>query len=362
MVERSEAWVSSLGVDTIDSYQIHRFDPRTPLEETLGAPDQFVRQGRARYMASGTGPGFQQHARALKSAQRSKWARSVTMRKLYILLCRDGRAGNNPLCCGRRRGVRKIDALDNGLRSRDLLLTPAGTAGTAGTADLKSRYQPQAQRGRRHLALTSRASQLSAARHSPPPLRSPMRAESMVLVIVVASRSLTAQVQSPIAHPSTYVQASTLTRDDLVGQLERERANVLAYVDATPDSVLVYRPTPGVRTFAQQVDHIVSTDILVAQLLRPASTYPVLGDTGAYFHTKPALRAYVVAAYEYTSNTLRAASADQMLEARSLFQQPPAPVWRWFAMAHEHAAWTLGQTVPYLRLNHVAPPSYQLPF
>ncbi|GAC1651846.1 MAG: hypothetical protein NVS4B3_13170 [Gemmatimonadaceae bacterium] len=154
-----------------------------------------------------------------------------------------------------------------------------------------------------------------------------------------------------------------MTRDDLLDALQRERVNTLAYVDAMPDSAMAFRPTPGVRSFAEQIDHIVSTNVAVAlQTLRSAQTFPVLGDTGAYFHNRIALHAYATAAYDYTANSLRAATSDQLSAMRSLFQQPTAPVWRWFVMAHEHAAWTLGQTVPYLRLNRVTPPAYQLPF
>ncbi|GAC1477219.1 MAG: hypothetical protein NVS1B4_19520 [Gemmatimonadaceae bacterium] len=202
-----------------------------------------------------------------------------------------------------------------------------------------------------------------------PQFRMPMSATRVALILVVAATSATAQNPSsgtnrPVGAlaVASKPQSSLITRDDLVGELERERTNVLAYVDAVPDSAMTFRPTPGVRTFAQQVDHIVSTNVLVAQLLRPGSTYPVLGDTGAYYHTKPALRAYAVAAYEYILNTLRAAAPEDLVVARSLFGQPPAPVWKWFVMGHEHAAWTLGQTVPYLRLNRVTPPGYQLPF
>ena len=44
-----EASLRRLGVETIDLYQIHRFDPHTPLDETLSALDLLVRQGKVRY-------------------------------------------------------------------------------------------------------------------------------------------------------------------------------------------------------------------------------------------------------------------------------------------------------------------------
>src|SRR5262249_10248897 len=67
---------------------------------------------------------------------------------------------------------------------------------------------------------------------------------------------------------------------DLVSDLERNRAAVLAYIDAMPDSATGFRPTPGVRSFAQQFDHIVSTNLDVAAIaLRGLKAPPALGDT-----------------------------------------------------------------------------------
>src|SRR5436309_4564632 len=50
IVQGCEASLRRLGVETIDLYQIHRFDPATPLEETLGALDQLVTHGKVRYI------------------------------------------------------------------------------------------------------------------------------------------------------------------------------------------------------------------------------------------------------------------------------------------------------------------------
>src|SRR5438876_11942324 len=47
-----DASLRRLGTDYIDLYQIHRWDPTTPLEETLRALDDIVRMGKARYIGS----------------------------------------------------------------------------------------------------------------------------------------------------------------------------------------------------------------------------------------------------------------------------------------------------------------------
>jgi aryl-alcohol dehydrogenase-like predicted oxidoreductase len=48
VIEGCEASLRRLGTDFIDLYQIHRFDPATPLDETLGAQDDLVRAGKVR--------------------------------------------------------------------------------------------------------------------------------------------------------------------------------------------------------------------------------------------------------------------------------------------------------------------------
>src|SRR5215211_9148021 len=60
---------------------------------------------------------------------------------------------------------------------------------------------------------------------------------------------------------------------------ERQKKNVLAYIDVMPDSAMTFAPTPGVRTFAQQVDHFVGTNAEVTALvLRGLKASPSLGD------------------------------------------------------------------------------------
>lgn len=52
ILQGCEASLRRLGVDAIDLYQVHRFDPKVPLDETLAALDQLVRQGKVRYLGA----------------------------------------------------------------------------------------------------------------------------------------------------------------------------------------------------------------------------------------------------------------------------------------------------------------------
>lgn len=111
-----------------------------------------------------------------------------------------------------------------------------------------------------------------------------MKRHLLTLVLILVPDIVAAQ-QSP---------ASSLVTD-----WQRNQRNVLAYIEAMPDSSLTFRPTPGVRTFAEQFDHIVSTNLDVATAVRGLAARPTLGDPEQYLHSKSALRAYAEATYAY---------------------------------------------------------------
>ncbi len=156
--------------------------------------------------------------------------------------------------------------------------------------------------------------------------------------------------------------AAAQTRQQLVADAQRERDNVLAYIDAMPDSAMAFMPTPGVRTFAQQIEHIVTTQLEVAAIaIRAGTAAPFSADTSVIFHQKPALRDYAARVYVYAIDALQGATPAQLSRQVSMYGQPMEAAGRVAAYAHEHSVWTLGSTVPYLRLNGVTPPAYKLP-
>jgi hypothetical protein len=149
----------------------------------------------------------------------------------------------------------------------------------------------------------------------------------------------------------------------LLEDFERLRTTVLQYVDAMPDSALGFSPTPGVRTFAQQIEHIVGTNsAMAATALKGQRRPPDLGKREEYLKSKPALRAFAAASYDYTIAALREATPAQLAKSMSVFDLEAQPAFRWLQLAHEHSAWTLGQTIPYLRLRGATPPEYKMPF
>ena len=94
--------LSRLGTDYVDLYQIHRFDPETPIEETLSALHDIVKAGKARYIGASSMAAWQ-FAKMLHVAERHGWTRFVTMQNHYNLVYREEEREMLPLC--REEGI-----------------------------------------------------------------------------------------------------------------------------------------------------------------------------------------------------------------------------------------------------------------
>ena len=131
VVQACEASLRRLGVEAIDLYQIHRFDPRVPVEETLAALDLLVRQGKVRYIGASSGAAWRM-AQALSASERHGWARFVSMQNHYNLVYREEEREMIPLCLDAGVGLIPWSPLARGMLARP---RPAGqTAAAAGTA------------------------------------------------------------------------------------------------------------------------------------------------------------------------------------------------------------------------------------
>ena len=99
-----DASLRRLGTDYVDLYQIHRFDPHTPIEETLEALDAIVRAGKARYIGASSMYAWQ-FAQMLHVSERRGWARFVSMQNHYNLVYREEEREMLPLCRAEGIGV-----------------------------------------------------------------------------------------------------------------------------------------------------------------------------------------------------------------------------------------------------------------
>jgi len=93
-----------LGTDYVDLYQIHRFDPTTPIEETIDALDDVVRSGKARYIGASSMYAWQ-FANYLHTQEKRGKTRFVTMQNHYNLVYREEEREMLPLCVAEGIGV-----------------------------------------------------------------------------------------------------------------------------------------------------------------------------------------------------------------------------------------------------------------
>ncbi len=92
-----DASLRRLGMDYVDLYQIHRWDGRTPIEETMGALHDVVRAGKARYIGASSMFAWQ-FAKAQHAADDNGWTRFVSMQPHYNLLYREEEREMIPQC------------------------------------------------------------------------------------------------------------------------------------------------------------------------------------------------------------------------------------------------------------------------
>ena len=107
-----------LGMDYIDLYQIHRFDPTTPIEETMEALHDVVKAGKARYIGASSMWAWQ-FSKAQYVAEQHGWTKFSSMQNHYNLLNREEEREMMPLCVDQGVGVIPWSPLARGRLTRD---------------------------------------------------------------------------------------------------------------------------------------------------------------------------------------------------------------------------------------------------
>ncbi len=87
IMEQIDASLTRLGTDYVDLYQIHRFDPDTPVEETMEALHDVVKAGKARYLGASSMPAWR-FAKLQHVAEKNGWTKFVSMQDQYNLINR----------------------------------------------------------------------------------------------------------------------------------------------------------------------------------------------------------------------------------------------------------------------------------
>lgn len=107
-----------LGTDYVDLYQIHRWDHRTPIEETMEALHDVVKAGKARYIGASSMWAWQ-FSKAQYVAESHGWTKFVSMQNHYNLIQREEEREMMPLCVDQGVGVIPWSPLARGRLTRD---------------------------------------------------------------------------------------------------------------------------------------------------------------------------------------------------------------------------------------------------
>src|SRR5579872_4977752 len=126
IIEACDNSLRRLGMDFVDLYQIHRWDPGTPIEETLDALDSLVRAGKVRYLGASSMAAWQL-SKALYTAKERGWHRFSAMQNHYNLIYREEEREMIPLCMDQGLGIIPWSPLARGFltgnRKRDGVAT-----------------------------------------------------------------------------------------------------------------------------------------------------------------------------------------------------------------------------------------------
>ncbi|MGA5523620.1 aldo/keto reductase [Streptomyces pseudogriseolus] len=116
-----------LGTDYVDLYQIHRWDPHTPVEETMEALHDVVKAGKVRYIGASSMYAWQ-FSKAQYTAESRGWTKFVSMQNHYNLLYREEEREMLPLCADQGVGVLPWSPLARGRLTRDWNVTTERSA------------------------------------------------------------------------------------------------------------------------------------------------------------------------------------------------------------------------------------------
>jgi uncharacterized damage-inducible protein DinB len=172
----------------------------------------------------------------------------------------------------------------------------------------------------------------------------------MVLALVFAGTSAFAQ----------------FTQKEMIAEWQRAKDYTKSYLDAMPEDGYALKPTPEIRSFAQQMLHLADANYLFASSAsgKPNSLgitlakHDVLQTTSS--ETKDAVTKAVMDSYDFAISTLQSMTPEQLLENITFGSRGAITRSGLFGKGFEHQTHHRGQTTIYLRLKGVTPPPERL--
>ena len=177
--------------------------------------------------------------------------------------------------------------------------------------------------------------------------------QGMVCLIVVAAFAgmVTGHAQGRGGAP-----ACTTVACDLQGDWDRNKGLIAGIANAMPDDKFSYKPTPAQRTFAEQVMHVATIDVMLLGTMGAKTPAPKLNEKAS---TKADVLAELQKSQDYGTAVLKEFSDAQLSErVKSLpFMGPTVSRLRLAYFSISHGQDIYGQMAVYLRLNGVTPPA-----
>lgn len=151
----------------------------------------------------------------------------------------------------------------------------------------------------------------------------------------------------------------------LVAEWTRARLGVKEYIEAMPEDAIGFKPTPEIRSFAEQMLHLAGGNYMFAAVASGKENPwdftkgkdPV--NVPEFKANKAALLKFVMESYDFAIDAVKALTSAQLDEVVQLFNMK-MPRHMLLAKGIEHAAHHRGQTTIYLRLKGITPPSERL--
>ncbi|HMI05142.1 MAG TPA: DinB family protein [Pedobacter sp.] len=174
-----------------------------------------------------------------------------------------------------------------------------------------------------------------------------MKLKSLVLVLclIIASQFTKAQVNTA----------------DLVKEWERSKAYTREYLDAMPENGYALKPTPEMRSFAEQLLHLADANYgLASAPVGTKSPFSVGELEKSSDKSKTNVSNLVMASYDFVIDNLKKMSESQLDETIKMLGQFDISKRTALAKVFEHQAHHRGQTTVYLRLAGVKPPQEKL--
>jgi len=149
--------------------------------------------------------------------------------------------------------------------------------------------------------------------------------------------------------------------NEMLKEWERAKVYTKEYLDAMPESGYALKPTPEMRSFAEQMLHLTDASYVFASAASGEKSPVGFGESEKTVDkSKANVTKLVLAGYDFVINSLKKMTAAQLAEQTKLFGQFEMTKGLAFIKLFEHQTHHRGQTTVYLRLAKITPPTEKL--